>query len=168
MKLTDEDIKNFWDRVDIKSKDECWNWKAGKKPSGYGNFRLNCGKTTNSHRTAWSIVNGDIPKGKCILHKCDNKSCCNPNHLYCGTQSDNVRDACIRNPTSPEVVSHPKLYAGEIWLIRRLMIKLPWCNIRQKYKYSARYVSNMFKVSPQTILKIWNSDKYLCKEGYYI
>jgi len=69
----------------------CWIWDAGKMPSGYGHFKFN-GKTLKAHRIAWSLKHGEIPKGMQILHKCDIPSCVNPDHLFLGTHTDNMRD----------------------------------------------------------------------------
>jgi len=83
--------KRFWSKVQIVGSNKCWEWKAHKTPSGYGTFWMN---NTNyrAHRVAWMISNGDIPNGLVICHKCDNPSCCNPNHLFMGTVQDNAND----------------------------------------------------------------------------
>jgi hypothetical protein len=80
----------FWDNVDIKTKDDCWNWKYGKA-KGYGCSYYN-GKKQLSHRVAFYLSNGEIPEGKIICHKCNNPACCNPRHLYAGTKKDNAID----------------------------------------------------------------------------
>jgi hypothetical protein len=55
-----------------------------------------------AHRAAWSQANGPIPPGKFVLHKCDNPKCCNPNHLFLGTQSDNAKDMWAKKRGSVE------------------------------------------------------------------
>lgn len=158
--------KRFWSKIGKKGNDECWEWKRHKTPLGYGRF-WNGNRLVNAHRIAWELINGAIPEGMNILHKCDNRACCNPNHLYLGDQSDNNSDRAWRNPNNQG--GHTKLYRGEIWLIRKLKIKIGKTSVGiPKYKFSARYVAKMFKVSARTILRIWNSPKYPCKEGYYI
>lgn len=74
----------FWDRVLILTPDECWPWLGPLNSDGYGH--------DYPHRTAWIETNGSIPPGLCILHHCDNRQCCNPHHLFCGTHADNVKD----------------------------------------------------------------------------
>lgn len=81
----------FWEKVKKRGPDECWEWSAGKNAQGYGKIRIN-GCPEGAHRVAWSLVNGPIPEGKIVMHKCDNPSCCNIAHLEIGTYGDNVRD----------------------------------------------------------------------------
>lgn len=69
----------------------CWIWIGGKTSDGYGKFYLN-GIKRRAHRVAWVIRNGQIPEGLNVLHNCDNPSCVNPDHLFLGTQIDNIID----------------------------------------------------------------------------
>ncbi len=69
---------------------KCFNWTGKLHKQGYG--VIWAGKHILAHRFSWAIHNGEIPAGLNVLHKCDNPPCCNPNHLFLGTQSDNVRD----------------------------------------------------------------------------
>lgn len=69
----------------------CWLW-IGALRAGYGNFWYK-GKNESAHRVSWLLHNGKIPDEKCVLHKCDMPSCVNPDHLFIGTQRDNVIDA---------------------------------------------------------------------------
>jgi len=69
----------------------CWLWTKGCDSCGYGQTQIN-GKTVNVHRAVWEVYNGPIPKGMYVLHKCDTPSCANPQHLFIGTQQDNIKD----------------------------------------------------------------------------
>lgn len=81
----------FWSKVDKSSGVGCWPWTRYTSAGGYGLFEID-GKPERSHRVAWRLENGDIPGGLYVLHKCDNRSCCNPSHLFLGTHQDNVDD----------------------------------------------------------------------------
>ena len=87
----------FWRHVVRLSDSECWLW-SGAVTSGYGQFagneRLPSGhpRMVKAHRFSWSLVNGPIPDGLHILHKCDVQLCVNPKHLYAGTHTDNMAD----------------------------------------------------------------------------
>lgn len=74
---------------------ECWEWLGSKEKSGYGVFRLDH-KKIGAHVAAFKLALGEIPDGLYVLHKCHNTCCVNPNHLYCGTQKQNVQDQIDR------------------------------------------------------------------------
>lgn len=88
IKLTEADIARFWSKVDRCGPDECWEWQAVRSYQGYGWFRLN-GFTYRAHRVAFAVTNGDTKLQVC--HTCNNPPCCNPAHLYAGTQGDNIQ-----------------------------------------------------------------------------
>lgn len=70
----------------------CWLWIRATNAKGYGI----CAEGL-VHRASYKMYNGPVPEGKYVLHKCDVRNCCNPDHLYVGTQKDNVRDMYERN-----------------------------------------------------------------------
>lgn len=78
----------FWAKVDTSG--DCWIWTASVR-NGYGQFGTPEG-IQPAHRVAWTLANGDIPDGLIVCHRCDNPPCVRPDHLFLGTQLDNVRD----------------------------------------------------------------------------
>lgn len=99
--------ERFRSRVDVRGVDDCWEWSAGRVSAGYGAVWDNSiGRHRHAHRLAWEIVNGPIPDGQWVLHRCDNPPCCNPSHLFLGTQADNDADRTAKG-RGIHGVSHP-------------------------------------------------------------
>lgn|ERR1035437_7559346 len=86
----------FWRKVEIRGLDECWPWKAWRDKKGYGYvwFREQ-GRLQAAHRLAYYFTHGVLPSLH-ICHKCDHPFCCNPVHLFPGTDADNIHDAMTK------------------------------------------------------------------------
>jgi hypothetical protein len=74
---------------------KCWIWRGQGNNKGYGMKSVR-GRLQLTHRLSYQWVNGPIPAGMKVLHRCDTPACFNPNHLFIGTQSDNMRDMMLK------------------------------------------------------------------------
>jgi hypothetical protein len=97
---TQTTAQRFWEKVDRRGPDECWEWLAStiKKRGGYGQFGIQRdGRNINvyAHRFAYELTHGTIPVGL-LRHSCDNPPCCNPAHLIPGSHADNTDDMMAR------------------------------------------------------------------------
>jgi hypothetical protein len=83
----------FWQYVEMG--DGCWTWKGAKHRDGYGRFNTKDGMVI-AHRFAYSLVKGPITADLDVLHRCDNRECVNPAHLWLGTHQENMRDCYFK------------------------------------------------------------------------
>jgi hypothetical protein len=108
--------ERFWSHVDTSG--ECWLWTGGGNIHGYGKLRLG-NKHLAAHRVAWELTNGAIPDGLSVLHKCDVRACVRPEHLFLGTQQDNMRDCANKGRQAlGERNNHAVLNAADVAAIR--------------------------------------------------
>jgi len=124
----------------------CWNWQLYKDHQGYGKV-FNQGKTRLAHQVAWEEAYGPIPNGLCVLHRCDNPSCVNPEHLFLGTvQENNIdRDTKGRHvPLHGSELGNARLHESDIPEIRELLAS----------GLSQQKIADRFGVSQKTIWRI--------------
>jgi hypothetical protein len=88
-----KDLDRFWAKVN--KTDSCWLWIAAKNNKGYGRFKFET-KFYSSHIISYKLHNTDYDPTKFVCHRCDTPSCCNPNHLFLGTQSENMLDCSAK------------------------------------------------------------------------
>ena len=144
MKTTEE---RFWEKVDKSG--ECWEWTACKVRNGYGQFKLD-GRPQQAHRVSWRLAHGDIPQGEgyhgtCVCHTCDNPSCVRPDHLFLGTNADNLQDMAEKGrSTLGSLHPNAKLTEEDIPLIREYL----------RYGCTQKYIGSLFGVRSNQISRI--------------
>lgn len=85
--------KRIMARVKVNEQTDCWEWQGYKCKKGYGRITISSGKYVLVHRYMYEHCVGKIPDGLFVCHSCDNPKCCNPEHLWVGTDSDNQQDS---------------------------------------------------------------------------
>lgn len=119
---TPKDLSRFWNKIDRSDNpDACWNWTAGTV-EGYGQVWWN-GRMRKAHRVSYELTYGSCPDDLCVLHKCDNRLCCNPKHFFLGTRLDNNRDRVQKGRNGiqrGELNGNCRLSDAQIAEIRRL------------------------------------------------
>jgi hypothetical protein len=110
--------QRFWSYVN-KSGD-CWLWMGAKQASGHGVMSIGKRGHVRVHRFSWQIHKGEIPSGLCVCHHCDIPNCVNPDHLFLGTLSENIRDMLRKRRHIKGEQSHnAKLTEEAVRAIRR-------------------------------------------------
>lgn len=160
--------ERFWGNVDKNGPvirvelGQCWIWKLGLAKTGYGKIKVN-GKSTSAHRIAYELSKGMAPKGFHVCHHCDNKTCCRPAHLFCGTAKDNMRDAIKKGRIKPgwkgrqyrnlggDTSPNRKLNQAQVDEIRRL---------KKTGQFKQAELGRMFGVGQDQISRIVNFKRW--------
>lgn len=104
--------QRFWSKVRMAPGDGCFAWLGGQDGRrGYGKFWFSpTQRSMFAHRAAWVLMNGAIPDGLHVLHRCDNPICVRPDHLFLGTPTDNLHDAITKGRHSRRHCVHGHAY----------------------------------------------------------
>ena len=108
LKRPDSLIVRFWSKVARRL--GCWEWQAGVSTKGYGKFSVSPGHDIGAHRFMYQLLYGPIPNGLYVCHHCDNPRCVRPDHLFLGTNSDNILDGVRKGRAATGDRSGPRLY----------------------------------------------------------
>lgn len=139
-------VSDFHSNYTVRACDGCWIWNLCLNSVGYGKFGVN-GLSTYAHRFSWKIHRGEIPRNLFVLHKCDNRDCVNPDHLFLGTPLDNMRDMIAKGRQShPSGSDHFRAKLTEEDVIELLKM-----DATGEYTYND--LASKFKISRS---QIWN------------
>src|SRR3990167_41875 len=145
-------IEKVFKRVTVKPETKCWVWNGAVAGNGYGQTYKK-GKVIYAHRLSYELFFGEVEKGLFVCHRCDNPPCVNPEHLFLGTNADNVDDRNKKGRTAKgEHCGLSKLTEKQVTKIRSLYIP-----IRGRYhngKITKKTLASKFKVSEKNIEKI--------------
>jgi len=151
-------LKNFWSKVNKRTACECWEWTASLDTHGYAQFTIKS-KTQLGHRWLYFTLYPSADRTKFVCHRCDNRKCVNPSHLFLGTRADNMRDMMSkgRNPVIGsiqigELNSRAKLTLSQVNEIRHLRAATG--------KYRLRQLASLFNISTGHVWKIVNNYRW--------
>lgn len=115
-KMSMTPIQRLQRRLKTNENTGCWEFQGARVKEGYGQIKFD-GVNYRAHRLSYSLFVGEIPDGMHVLHKCDNPPCCNPDHLFLGTDAANTQDKiekgrCPKGETLPQTKVTSEVKSG--------------------------------------------------------
>lgn len=138
LNYTTKDVERFWAKVDIRTFSECWPWLGYCTEKGYGKFSPQEQYPKRAHIVAYILAFGPIRDSLLVLHTCDNPPCCNPTHLFLGTNQDNMDDMQRKGHTRGERNGFSKLIEQQV-IEMRIM--------HATEQYTMQQIADYFSVS---------------------
>lgn len=151
----------FLSKIHMSKMRDCWEWAACLSSTGYGSFSF-CNKTVNVHTFTWKLYKGPIYTGLQVLHKCDNRKCVRPDHLFLGTQFDNVSDMIKKNRGRPAKATSGSFKKGIFHPFRKISIE-DFPKIKKMYyngNMTHLQISKIFNVSQSSIKNVLNGKTF--------
>lgn len=154
-------VHAVWERIDKRRWNQCWQW-TGYTNKGYGRLDIAGVEGVYAHRAAYISANpscglslkDDSDKDRCVLHSCDNPSCCNPRHMFIGSHDDNMDDKVSKGRSKiwehSTQTPRAKLTTEDVQCIR----------MQKKYGATIRALCMLYGVSPATIKGVTSRRHY--------
>ena len=148
----------------INTETDCWEWQRAKYPAGYGTIKIQ-GKTYGTHRVMYRMWYGEFDYSLFVCHKCDNRICINPDHLFLGTGSDNMKDAFAKGRLDDALSKANRCVMRGA---DNPGAKLTWDQvdyIRKEYRphdkeFGCKPLAKRFGINKRTLLKVISGEVY--------
>lgn len=144
-------VDRFKNKLSPPNRNGCIIFNGEILRNGYGRMCINYKKIV-AHRIAWSIKNGEIPEKMCVLHKCDERKCVNVNHLFLGTNQDNIADKVNKNRQQKgDKIYTAKLNEKKVKTIKQLLLS----NQYYQYEIARNYAVTTSAISHINTNRTW-------------
>jgi hypothetical protein len=140
-----EQIERFWSKVERRGIDDCWEWQRGRDKDGYGSVKFRPHGQFRAARVAFYLGHAKQPGDLLVCHTCDNPACCNPRHLWLGTNTDNIADRSSKGRTARQLGEAHGLTTLTNDAVSEIL----------QSSDTQRALARRYQVDPMTISNIW-------------